>query len=381
MDSGRNELRKEIVHRIDLNNQPDHVYNSSFELVECIFKRWSKQIICIFNTKHRPAMNEVLASYKWIMSRNRVSLITTPPIPTCGVGHSLAIIFKTGEHKFPNGLPIVTLTGYDGYTRMLSMTTRLNVIPKLSPDFNIAASTSITPSYWKGPDPYTNTVKILDFWLHYNRMIGIQFFLIYLDVVQGDGLEFALDLATRFASNTTRFIITGRNFNASIWGDMQVAFGTHALYYLKESPVKWLAYIDIDEYLMPLGRFRSLPSILNSEPYASAITVSVDSQFWYNFKEPHWTSDILSIRDHTSWHFQEDRCKNLLDVARALYFAVHVVTNPRYDHVGAHFDEVLRLIHYKEFGDWRNFPHENIANTTVISDNSFYKFCQTIHVI
>lgn len=76
-----------------------------------------------------------------------------------------------------------------------------------------------------------------------------------------------------------------------------------------------------------------------------------------------------------------ERQKNIFKVATTLYFSVHVVTLPLYGTENARFDDELRIIHFKLFGDWQRLPAQRaIIGNTVMNDKTFYEFCKSMNV-
>lgn len=231
-------------------------------------------------------------------------------------------------------------------------------------------------------------------WTRFMLAAGFQFVALYLDPV-GDAalLEVQLQkvLAAEFAAgsvSTVRFHRSGR-----VAFETQTAQQMHCHWRFRGRS-KWLAQLDIDEYLQPLGSFRTIGDVLAKYEKKNSAALQVRNRYWDH--HPVNEKESFALERHDVWNMvwrdarpsKHGREKLIYRPELVDYIAVHRVTlggkmakpnagtEIRHNHFSRHFkgwDEGVGCGGRENQG-----AHCRDAMEEVVKDLSFQEFYHRI---
>ena len=201
-------------------------------------------------------------------------------------------------------------------------------------------------------------------WILFYQMMGIEHFFLYVQASQEEiaAIRKILELlihdnyVTLIPWNPEEFMEPMRS---SHWGARQTQANNHCL--SKYGMLaKWIGILDRDEYIVPLGKYESLPQVLRALDDPSMIAIGF-SNWFYGQGEIQKGELLIEERIYKERQISEPlRRKLFMKTDRTYMHSVHVLTSP-FDHqrdmtttkVANEYNEA-RMVHYKE-----SHRHEN----------------------
>lgn len=216
----------------------------------------------------------------------------------------------------------------------------------------MAACTMVTEIHQK-----FNVAALTRLWLEWLIYHGVEHVLIYVDANKREpfGEEPALERAMRVELapwiksghvELIMFHLRGRG-----WLETQQMMETHCLWRYR-NVAKWVVHNDVDEFLQPLGQYKTIAGAIQAveSAHSSTAAFQVRQSFWGHLPFDNVSDSSLAIQNMTwrsSGPFKRGREKLILDPSRVDYISVHQVTTPRNSMHSPNPESELRLNHFR----------------------------------